>query len=263
MSLQVVSGVNQLSPPSCLRMELFPTPVFAWRWPEAERWKAEIVDAVRKRQRESAGIIRTNRNGWHSEIDLPAWPEPAIQALVRWVAGRAQETSLSWREGIEPAPFGPWRMNGWANINPPEGYNALHHHAQRNWHWSACYYLELGDISGPTDVGGALVFEEHGMGLDLAGAAGRRSRRFVPAEGQVVIFPSWLYHKVEPHRSGGERISIAFNLRNAALEKSRLWEQRPTWQWRTFPGLMRRIAAWRGLPDGGWNAVPPGTDVTP
>ncbi len=242
-------------------LEIFPTPVLVFRWTEAERRKAEIVAAIRQRQRESRGIVRTNRNGWHSEIDLPAWPEPAVQALTRWTASCTQAASLNQCRAGEPVPFGAWRMNGWANVNPPGGYNELHHHASRNWHWSACYYVELGDI--PADAaGGALIFEERGTGLIPAGSRSPRTCRFVPSEGQVVIFPSWLHHRVEPHLAGDDRISIAFNLHNAALERSRLWEHRPTWAWRTFPHLMRRVAAWRGKPDEGRNAVPPGTDIT-
>ena len=256
----IQSGGDLVSLPSFDRLELFPTPVMFWRWPEAGERKAEMLDAIRERQRRDPGIVRTNRNGWHSQTDLPGWPEPAVQALVRWVAACAQETSRGWREGIGPGEFGPWRMDGWANVNPPEGFNALHHHAQRNWHWSACYYLHLGEISS-SDRGGGLVFEERGMGLDLTAAANRRSRRVVPEEGQLIIFPAWLHHRVEPHTAGGDRISIAFNLHNPALERSRLWEHRPSWKWRLFPKLMRRVAAWRGTPDETPGALPPGADI--
>lgn len=257
---EAATAKARVAMPPADRLELFAAPVLFWRWPEAEARKEEIVEAIRMRQRTDPGIVRTNRNGWHSRTDLPAWPEPAMQALVRWVADRAQAASLEWRQRSEATNFAPWRMDGWANVNPPGGLNLLHHHAQRDWHWSACYYVHLGEI--PTaDVGGGLVFEEHGTGLDPRGAVDRRSRRVVPREGQLIIFPAWLSHRVEPHSAGGDRISIAFNLHNAALERSRLWEHRPSWKWRMFPAVMRRVAAWRGTRDETPGALPPGVDV--
>jgi|GEM_PF-5704930 len=243
MLLQLVSEVPSAAPVSHARLELFPTSVFAWRWPSAALHKTAILDAVLRR--------RTGRRGvWESSPDLPAWPEPAVRALTRWVAERAQEASSSWHEGIEPAPFGPWRTGGWATIGQPGCGEALRHHATANWHWSAVYCLEAGGS------GGALIFEERGTGLGFAGAAVRRSRRVVPVEGQLLVFPAWLHHKVEPHLYGGERIWIGFNLHNAALEASRLWEPEPAGR---FARLVRRLVGRRDPAA----RLPPGTDVLP
>ena len=33
-----------------------------------------------------------------------------------------------------------------------------------------------------------------------------------PVENQLLLFPSWLSHRVEPNLTEGERISISFNL---------------------------------------------------
>lgn len=258
---EILTADLRPAPPPAERLDLFATPVMFFRWSDAEARKAEIVEAIRRRQATDPGIQRTNRNGWHSKTDLPAWPDPAIQALVQWVAGRAEVASLEWRARSEAPTFEAWRMDGWANVNPPGGYNALHHHAQRDWHWSACYYVHLGEIS-TADVGGRLVFEERGMGLDPKSAGDRRSCRVVPEEGQLIFFPAWLNHRVEPHAAGGDRISIAFNLHNPALERSRLWEHKPSWKWRLFPAVMREVAAWRGTRDETPGALPPGVDVT-
>jgi hypothetical protein len=35
---------------------------------------------------------------------------------------------------------------------------------------------------------------------------------FRPEAGMMVVFPSWLYHFVNPYFGDGERISIAFNV---------------------------------------------------
>jgi Putative 2OG-Fe(II) oxygenase len=33
-----------------------------------------------------------------------------------------------------------------------------------------------------------------------------------PEPGMIVIFPSWMYHFVNPFHGDGERISVAFNV---------------------------------------------------
>ena len=65
---------------------------------------------------------------------------------MSWAARCVEEGSCQWREphsGPPPDFPGPWRVNGWANVNSPGGHNISHTHAQRNWHWSACYYVDL------------------------------------------------------------------------------------------------------------------------
>lgn len=263
---------------------IFPTPVVRWAWPEAGRRRADIIEAVLRRRKSQKGLQRSNRGGWQSEVDLPVWPEPAVQALVRWVVGRVAATSTEWRDGIPTDPLPPvWRANGWANINPRDTWNALHLHSNKNWHWAAVYYLQLEDLqpgsgrsepdeSGPNRLGpgkgGALVFRDAGTGLEPASNADvpsdftRRSHRVAPNEGELVVFPSWLYHLVEPHEAGNDRISIAFNLYNAGLEWSRFWHSKPL-LWRHASPLMRIWAKMRGEWDqsGPGPAPPPGFDI--
>ena len=41
-----------------------------------------------------------------------------------------------------------------------------------------------------------------------------------PRPGLMVLFPSWLYHWVNPFYGEGERISVAFNVRAEAIKAS-------------------------------------------
>ena len=245
------------------RLDLFPTPAFVFRWAETEPRKPQLVDAVRRHRAESPGVVKTNRRGWHSETDLPAWKEPGVAELVRWAARCVEEASLAMSDAGGDRPRGAWRVSAWANINPPGGHNISHTHAQRNWHWSACYYVDLPDIARE-EIGGALVLEERGTGLRVRdNRPSSRESRYIPSEGELVVFPAWLYHRVEPHAGDSDRISIAFNFHHPDLEPSRLWEHRPRWWWRKFPGLLRRIAKLRGTQDWSAGAAPMGYDVMP
>jgi uncharacterized protein (TIGR02466 family) len=243
-------------------VELFPTPVVVWQWPEAAAHKTKLVEQVDKRRRESKGIVTTNVDGWHSKKDLPIWPDPSIQAVTRWVVECARRTSRL-LNGDSEGDVAHWRLHGWANANPAGGHNWLHHHAQLNWHWSAVYYVHLGVIQSDDTPGGALVFEEWDTGLAAARMKGnvRRSWRHRPSEGQLLLFPSWLHHSVEPHFSSETRISLAFNLHGVGLERARLWSYQPPFLWRLAPGLMRGIASLSGSHDRSRRAAPPGYDV--
>lgn len=244
---------------------LFPSPVAIWNWEYAEQRKEELLAAVYARRRLQSGIARTNRNGWHSDIDLPNWPDQGIDDLVQWVVKRTADTTAIWRDGLIPAAATQWRINGWANVNPAEGYNAVHHHSARNWHWSACYYLHLPDLVVSENKSGRLIFEDRESGLEFEKNATDkqpREHRFSPKEGQLVVFPSWLHHRVEPHLGPCERVSLAFNLYSSVMERSRYWSFRPRWVWRTFPKIMRQYALVRNKWDQSGAAVPPGRDIT-
>jgi uncharacterized protein (TIGR02466 family) len=260
MAAPLGQGVHDLA---CRRLDLFPVQVFRWQWPEADARKAELVEAIRQRRTSHPGVVKSNRLGWHSSPDLPAWPNEAIQELVRWSVRCTEATTLDLPGNAEAAPLPPWRVSAWANVNPPCGaHNISHTHAQRNWHWSACYYVDLAAIGSSPELGGALVLEDRGSGLECsATGGGHRMHRITPVEGELIIFPAWLYHRVEEHYGSGDRITIAFNLHNRALERARLWEHRPRFWWRRWPNLMRRIATARGTPDLSFDAMPSGWDV--
>lgn len=234
------------------RLELFPTPVTFWRWPDAGARHQDIVAAVRQRLYGTPRSAGAGGQSWNNAPDVTQWSEPAVQALVRWVAECARAATLGWRDGIGPATLGPWRTSGWADVASPNSFAACRHHATHNWHWSAYHAVDHPSV---------LTFEDRGSGIDLAEAANRRSRRVTLQPGQLLIFPAWLSHRVEPHAAPGDRIALAFNLHNPALEQSRFWEHRPSWAWRRAPALMRRLAAWRGRPDETPGALPPGTDI--
>ena len=64
--------------------------------------------------------------------------------------------------------------NMWANINPPGGYNNGHIHP--NSLFSGAYYVKAS-----------------------------------PNSGRLIMFPAWMWHKVEPNQSNDIRISVSFN----------------------------------------------------
>jgi uncharacterized protein (TIGR02466 family) len=241
------------------QVNLFAAPLLIFRWEEAEYWQAEILAAIEKRRRTSKGMKRTNIGGWHSKRDLPGWQDRATQMLTRWAAARATDATAQWRQGEQqPAPQ-QWRMDGWANVNPPGAYNRAHDHVMLNWNWSACYYVS--GSPSTTDKGGAIVFEDLWSGVQTLESASRRSFRHAPSDGEMLMWPSWVSHRVESQEGEGERVSIAMNFHSPWLERSRYWTHRPGFMWRNLPWLMRPLARLRGSWDQGPAGAPPGFDI--
>lgn len=248
------------------QVNLFPAPLLVFRWPEALSRRVGLIDAVAQRRATSPGLSITNVGGWHSATDLACWPEPDVVALVRWAAAMASRATSTWRGGATSAAPAEWRVMAWANVNPPgAARNRSHHHVNRNWNWSASYYLQLPPAPETAGSRGEIVFEDRRVGLDAEGAAGnsRREFRYAPSEGELVMFPSWLYHRVEPHDGEGDRISIAMNFHSPWLEPSRHWRYRKGRLWKTVPWLMRPLARLAGQWDQSDPGGPPGADITP
>ena len=238
---------------------LFPVPVL--RFSGGGFDDARLLDVIGQRRAVDAGEARSNAGGWHSSLDLPAWPDPEMRRLVRWIVACAAEASASWRPGLGTALAPRWRVSAWANVNPPGASNNSHRHCGRNWHWASTYYVATG--TAPGEAPAKLVFEGRGSGLEPADTGAPREHAVTPQAGDLWLFPSWLDHRVEANQGGGERVSIAMNLRNEGLEDARLWTHNPRLWWRVAPGVMRRWSRLTGAWDQSGAAVPPGYDVDP
>jgi uncharacterized protein (TIGR02466 family) len=251
--------------PLVARNDIFPVPVFVYRWPEADRLNPELAAAILKRCHATPGRVATNVGGWHSEYDVPEWPEPAFGMVLRWATATVATVIATWRPGPPAPPPPTLRVMNWANVNPPHGArNRSHHHIRRDWHWTAVYYVQTPRATVPAGGCGDLVFEDRFAGIDLAQRAreDRRVHRHHPRPGELVVFPAWIYHSVDAHDDDVERISIGFNFHSPMLEDSRYWAHRKSALWKAAPWLMRPLARLYGSWDQSDPGGPPGYDVS-
>lgn len=98
------------------------------------------------------------------------------------------------------------RLVAWANVVPSLGYERAHIH-ESAW-LSGVYYVEMPEIGGRDAA--SLVFGGHDAD-DLAPMLDNRLA-VMPEAGQIIVFPSHLYHRTLPTAAPGRRISIAFDL---------------------------------------------------
>ena len=97
-------------------------------------------------------------------------------------------------------------VSWWANVNSPGSRNTFHTH--KDDEFSCVYYLQgtgTGDLRFPNPA--------NVLGDCCKTSPFTRDFLFSPQDGDLVIFPSWMPHEVEPNLSNRERINIAFNFK--------------------------------------------------
>jgi uncharacterized protein (TIGR02466 family) len=163
------------------------------------------------RKRNSAGRVISNGGGWQSEnIDL-ATPELAelfaeVQKRLDEVH-RAFEFSTSLRQVI---------AESWININQKGHFNYSHDHPGSLF--SAVYYVKGGADKGELELKTPIAPHTYTISQEMVGSFNAFTGHAMvlpPVTGDLLIFPSWLLHRVNMSRSEEDRISIAFNSRAA------------------------------------------------
>jgi uncharacterized protein (TIGR02466 family) len=192
----------------------FGTPVIAYPWPDSDTLNSALRELILAKQKDSAGLQRSNIGGWHSGTELFTWDADCIRTL----RDRIQRLTIALTRSITLTPEGPrkfdYRLDGWANVGRRGSYNTVHNHP--NCLWSGVYYVSPGILDedgGPRN--GKLELLDPRVGAPIMHIQGTilESRCVVdPLPGLMVMFPSWLNHLVHPFQGEGERISVAFNI---------------------------------------------------
>ena len=186
-----------------IKAAYFPTIIYAKDLQLDNRlFEREVIEWSKK----DKGIKRTNMIGWHSTTEMHKIPvfKPLVDELFKMQMEIYKEEILS-RE--------PIIGNMWANINPPGGYNRPHIHP--NSHFSGVYYIKApqnsGDIVFNDPRSGAHMIMPERIKDSKPPSHLWREVRINPLEGRLIMFPSWLWHCVDPNESNDIRISVSFN----------------------------------------------------
>ena len=190
----------------------FTTPLAQIRVREAAEINPGLKRAILEREAAAPSQSRSNVGGWHSRDDLLSWGGEEIAVLdqsIREAAGQMMALLAHPRRcELEQ------ELVAWANVCRAGHYNEPHNHP--NNHWSGVYFVEAGSAAPEWPRSGVLELQDPRGCVDMARTPGDPFGRTIaiPAEtGRMVVFPSWLYHWVNPYQGAGERISIAFNSR--------------------------------------------------
>jgi uncharacterized protein (TIGR02466 family) len=200
---------------------LFPTPLVVADLGAAATLIPELRARILEREAATEGVQRSNEGGWQSQGDFQHWGGDAARTVLeaaRQVATKM--TALTAYGATEAAPIN-WKIYAWANVNRAGHANARHVHGGALW--SGIFYVDDGGIAGTPTLGGGLqlwdprgalplMYAPHATMLTPGSVNAGLAELHYPQTGQLLMFPSWLPHSVEPYRGGAVRISIAFNL---------------------------------------------------
>jgi len=96
--------------------------------------------------------------------------------------------------------------DSWLNVNGINGFNYEHNHSGII---SGCFYVHV-----PEDSNSDIVFHNPAIRSESCPVINKFNERYMmvtPESGDLILFPSWLTHHVEPNKSQQNRITIGFN----------------------------------------------------
>jgi uncharacterized protein (TIGR02466 family) len=157
------------------------------------------------RGRDPEGRVLSNSGGWQSKEFYP--PVNVLTELLSQI-----DDCMSQYCRLYSFNFQPRIGNIWVNINKHSNHNSSHDHPGSII--SAVYYVKVPDNSGHIQfLTPVQKYEEYLDGDIIQEYNPINSGTFdlYPREKQLILFPSWLYHKVYPNQTEDDRISIAIN----------------------------------------------------
>ncbi len=200
---------------------LFPTPLVICEIEDAARLNAVLLAEINQRRRIEKSPSRSGRGGWQSRKDLFDRPEPGHRELAEALARMIAQATKRMVTGADFAKL-DMVLEGWANVNPPGGYNAPHGHPGA--FWSGAYYVAMPDESADDPDGGAIEFLSHRPGTIFSAMMPApmtsEKLRLTPKAGTALLFPATVMHWVFPHQGPSERVTVAFNARFRPHRKS-------------------------------------------
>ena len=105
--------------------------------------------------------------------------------------------------------------NSWININGKDSFNALHSHPQCVL--SGCIYIKTpfrsGCFNAQRNFNETFIYDNYGTPKKESPESFITDNeiQITPKEGDILVFPSHVIHRVKPNENNEERISIAFN----------------------------------------------------
>jgi len=109
-------------------------------------------------------------------------------------------------------PFKSISTYSWININPRGSYNRMHQHSP----YDGVFFSSVFYVKTPKNSGRIRFYDPRSFicsSLDMNYYHNRNTMHWVdPKENTLIMFPSWLFHDVEPNNSDEERISISTNI---------------------------------------------------
>lgn len=200
---------------------LFPTLLGEAEFPDAAGLNRELAAYIRSREQldRDYSAFTTVRHGWQSAPDVFEADVPAIGALRGFVDQHIEAFLHEWgRVSFNQSAPRRFRYSyaGWAVILRQGGFQ--HEHVHTKTDLIGVYYVEVPAESSDGPSGNLTFIDPRGG--RLASRAIWESPQYSsrPKPGKLLLFPSFMPHRVDQVGGHGERISINFDVSLEAME---------------------------------------------
>jgi len=190
--------------------KLFATPVFQFKVKDHERLNTELSKYIYDLyENDKEGTQRSNVGGWHSKnfkVEKGNIPHNFVNAIHGHVK-EVMVDGFGWK--YNPEKVGVTEI--WAIINKKNSFNQIHNHP--NTYLSAAYY-----VKAPENCGDIQFYEPNEVKkfrhpvIEKNNEFNSSGFSIKAEEGNLLIFPSYLYHSVGKNLSSEDRVIISFNI---------------------------------------------------
>ncbi len=203
----------------------FATPLFSARHPQPDSLNQALINLFTRQRTQGnryankEGVLSKQVSIFESSWDLFKWPQAEIQALKNFCMEHlwycvAKSNNYSMEQCKQLRVF----TECWYHLTDFGGYISSHNHP--NAAWSGVYMVDPGDANPDYPDSGVLSFKDPrqlaNSYIDPANVSFDRkfhmgSINFPMQAGELMLFPSYLYHEVFPYMGKRPRITVAFN----------------------------------------------------
>jgi uncharacterized protein (TIGR02466 family) len=156
---------------------------------------------------------------FESRFNLFRWPESCVRELRSFMLDGVVQTVIQTCD-VKPEELARLTMHNhtWYHVTRYAGSFVAHNHPLASW--SAVYCVRAGERSPGQPESGILRFMDTRAGADsyLDPANRKLHARFALKafeirleEGQLIVFPSYVYHEVTPFYGRDTRVTVATN----------------------------------------------------
>jgi len=192
-------------------LKLFPEAVFKYKFENFKDFNKElskyIYDLYEKDIKKD--IIKSNQGGWHSP-DFQIAQKDSIQnkfaiSLQKYILNVCQ--NLGWKTENKEIRI----ASMWSIINKRGDFNVVHTHP--NSFLSSAYYVKAGKKCGKFQIENPNQTRRHSYPeIKNKNELNIDHTSIEVEEGDLIIFPAYLPHKVSMNKSDEDRIVISFNI---------------------------------------------------
>ena len=156
---------------------------------------------------------------YESRFNLFRWPDSCVQELRKFMLDAVAKTVLE-ATTLRPDELArlTFHNHTWYHLTRYAGSFIAHNHPMASW--SAVYCVRAGEVAADQPGSGLLRFFDPRQGASayadpanvrLQAPFALRTLEIGLREGQLVVFPSYLFHEVTPFYGKDLRITVATN----------------------------------------------------